>query len=165
MTSGRPAEAGRLAVAETREAGMPVTYKRGDQIVCEYPDGREEILAVLPSVTVTVPPGVRRPGYSRSVNPTRSAVIWPWIDCRCNPTPSRSPERGRPAFWRRSCATSSATRSLALHQRAVTTRSSIRAYLFDNSGQGHRLVAEFLDGNLVATAATLPAWYAKVFPA
>lgn len=52
-------------------------------------------------------------------------------------------------------------RSLALLPRAVAASS--RAYLFDNSGQAHRPVAEYEDGRLVAADTMLPAWYAKTF--
>ena len=62
VTSGRLAEAGQFAIAETRRLGMPVTYKRGDQIIREHPDGREEVLAVVPSVPFALPAGVRRLG-------------------------------------------------------------------------------------------------------
>lgn len=62
VNSGRLEQAGREAVAEQRRLGIPVTYKRGDEIVREHADGRVEVLAVVPSVTVTLPPGVRRLG-------------------------------------------------------------------------------------------------------
>lgn len=62
VSSGRLAEAGRFAVAEQRRLGIPVTYQRGAQIICEHPDGREEVLAVVPSVPFVLPAGVRRLG-------------------------------------------------------------------------------------------------------
>src|SRR3982751_5317196 len=46
--SGQLAAAGRQAARETRAAGLPLTYKRGNQIVREYPDGRREVLETLP---------------------------------------------------------------------------------------------------------------------
>lgn len=54
--SGRLAAAGRQAARETRAAGLPLTYKRGNQIVREHPDGRREVLETLPP-----PPPFKRP--------------------------------------------------------------------------------------------------------
>ena len=48
-------------------------------------------------------------------------------------------------------------RSLALLPGAIGL--STRAYLFDNSGQKHRLIAEYEAGRLVRAADDLPRWY------
>ena len=48
-------------------------------------------------------------------------------------------------------------RSLALLPEAV--RLSDRAYLFDNSGQAHRLFAEFESGRPVNVDADTPEWF------
>lgn len=48
-------------------------------------------------------------------------------------------------------------RSLALLPTAI--RHSTRAYIFDNSGKEHRLVAEYLDAKLVKIADDLPQWF------
>jgi predicted ABC-type ATPase len=48
-------------------------------------------------------------------------------------------------------------RSLGLLPAAV--RESSRAYLFDNSGDAHRLIAEFDGGKLVAVSESLPGWF------
>jgi len=55
-------------------------------------------------------------------------------------------------------------RSLSLLPAAV--RNSSRAYLFDNSGTGHRLIAEFEGGTLVAASRELPGWFVNtgLFP-
>lgn len=47
-------------------------------------------------------------------------------------------------------------RSLALLPEAI--RHSSRAYLFDNSGQSHRFIAEFESGALIRVAEDTPAW-------
>lgn len=47
-------------------------------------------------------------------------------------------------------------RTLALAARAIEL--STRAYLFDNSGQGHRLIAEYDSAKLVRVADDPPAW-------
>jgi predicted ABC-type ATPase len=48
-------------------------------------------------------------------------------------------------------------RSLALLPDAI--RQSSRAYLFDNSGDAHRLIAEFDGGRLVSVSESLPGWF------
>jgi predicted ABC-type ATPase len=48
-------------------------------------------------------------------------------------------------------------RSLALLPSAI--RRSTRAYVFDNSGKEHRLIAEYLDARLVKVADDLPQWF------
>jgi predicted ABC-type ATPase len=48
-------------------------------------------------------------------------------------------------------------RSLALLPKAISLSS--RAYLFDNSGLSHRLIAEFQAGQLVNVATPPPAWF------
>lgn len=50
-------------------------------------------------------------------------------------------------------------RSLALLPQAI--RESTRAYLFDNSGQSHRLIAEYEEARLVRAADNLPGWFVQ----
>jgi predicted ABC-type ATPase len=50
-------------------------------------------------------------------------------------------------------------RSLALLPRAI--KSSTRAYLFDNSGLGHRLIAEYESARLVRALDDPPRWYVE----
>ena len=50
-------------------------------------------------------------------------------------------------------------RSLALLPQAI--QHSDRAYIFDNSGKAHRLIAEYQSGNLIAAARSLPSWFAN----
>lgn len=41
---GKLAKAGRDAIRRQRAKGLAVTFKRGQEIIKQYPDGREEIL-------------------------------------------------------------------------------------------------------------------------
>jgi predicted ABC-type ATPase len=50
-------------------------------------------------------------------------------------------------------------RSLALLPEAI--RFANRAYLFDNSGKAHRLIAEFAEGQLAAVSASPSAWFVR----
>jgi predicted ABC-type ATPase len=54
-----------------------------------------------------------------------------------------------PRYWR----------SLDLLPDAISNSS--RAYLFDNSGQEHRLIAEFEDARLISISPNLPGWFVK----
>jgi predicted ABC-type ATPase len=54
-------------------------------------------------------------------------------------------------------------RSLALLPRAIGASS--RAYLFDNSGSEHRLVAEYESAKLVRRVEVLPRWFPRVLRA
>ena len=56
---GKLAKAGRRAVAAQRQKGLPVTLKRGQQVIKIYSDGREEVLAELPRPFYALPKGVR----------------------------------------------------------------------------------------------------------
>jgi hypothetical protein len=47
IAEGRVAEAARTAIERQKGKGMGVTFLRGDMIVTQYPDGREEILGTL----------------------------------------------------------------------------------------------------------------------
>lgn len=58
--SGKLAGAARAAIRDQRAAGLPITYKRGNEIVKEYPDGRLEVIGTLPPATYKLPKGVRR---------------------------------------------------------------------------------------------------------
>ena len=57
---GLLAGAGRAAVRAQREAGLAVTYKRGTQIVREYPDGRRVVLGSVERPRYELPKGVGR---------------------------------------------------------------------------------------------------------
>jgi len=49
-------EAGKLAVAENRRLGIPLSYVEGGHIIKEYPDGRKEILGdAIPDIVYTGP--------------------------------------------------------------------------------------------------------------
>ena len=48
-------EAGKLAVAENKRLGIPLSYVENDKIIKEYADGRKEILG-------TVPPDIKYTG-------------------------------------------------------------------------------------------------------
>ena len=59
--SGRLGETAREEVRAQRAAGLPITYKRGNEVVREYPDGRREVLEVLPPAPpYKLPNGVGR---------------------------------------------------------------------------------------------------------
>src|SRR5947209_923820 len=61
-TTGKLAGAARRAIRAQREAGLPVTYQRGNKILMEYPDGRKVVIGTIepPSQSFTFPRGVRR---------------------------------------------------------------------------------------------------------
>jgi hypothetical protein len=59
--SGRLGDAARAEVRAQRAAGLPITYKRGNQVVTEHPDGRCEVLETLrPPPPFKIPKGVGR---------------------------------------------------------------------------------------------------------
>ena len=58
-TRGKLARAGRKAVAAQKKRGLPVTFQRGNQIIKEYPDGREEVLGTVAAAKYVLPKGVR----------------------------------------------------------------------------------------------------------
>lgn len=61
--AGKLAGAGRAAVRAQRAAGLAVTYKRGDKIVREFPDGRREVIGTIaPRPRYTPAKGVSRIG-------------------------------------------------------------------------------------------------------
>ncbi len=47
--NGMLAGAAQAAVRAQKEAGLPITYKRGSEIVKEFADGRQEVLSTVPS--------------------------------------------------------------------------------------------------------------------
>jgi hypothetical protein len=57
--SGGLKSAARDAVSAQLRQGIPVTYKKGNQVVKHYPDGREEVLGTVPAAKFTLPKGVR----------------------------------------------------------------------------------------------------------
>lgn len=57
-TSGKLANAGRNAIRTQRRKGLAVTFQRGDQVIKQFPDGREEVLATVRRADYTVPEGV-----------------------------------------------------------------------------------------------------------
>lgn len=59
-TTGKLAEAARSAIRAQRKAGLAITYKKGNQIVTEYPDGRRVVLRNLTPPIYTIPKGVKR---------------------------------------------------------------------------------------------------------
>lgn len=44
---GAFARASRAAIRKQRAMGIPITFKRGRQVIKRYPDGREEVLEIL----------------------------------------------------------------------------------------------------------------------
>ena len=58
--AGKLSGAGHSAVRAQREAGLPVTYRRGNEIIKEFPDGREEVLGVVQAPVYKLPKGVKR---------------------------------------------------------------------------------------------------------
>jgi hypothetical protein len=56
---GKLSAAGDRAVAEQKALGLPVTFQRGNQVIKQHPDGREEVLATIPQTPpYRPPPGV-----------------------------------------------------------------------------------------------------------
>lgn len=49
-------QAGMIAVAEARNNGLPITYAREDRIICEYPDGKIEVLGTIENTPMPVLP-------------------------------------------------------------------------------------------------------------
>lgn len=58
--SGRFAEAAREEVLAQREAGLPITYKLGDEVVTEHSDGRREVIETIKPPAYRPPRGVAR---------------------------------------------------------------------------------------------------------
>jgi hypothetical protein len=57
---GKLAGAADRAVAEQKARGLPVTFQRGNEVIKQFADGREEVLATIPqSPPYKAPPGVR----------------------------------------------------------------------------------------------------------
>ncbi|HEY4328328.1 MAG TPA: hypothetical protein VGN88_01230 [Phycisphaerae bacterium] len=56
--SGELAKASQLAIRRLKRKGLPVTFQRGTQIVKQYSDGREEVLAQIKQASFKVPSGV-----------------------------------------------------------------------------------------------------------
>jgi hypothetical protein len=59
VAEGKLAEAAGGAIRAQKERGLPVTFKRGDQVIKAFPDGREEVLTTLARPIYTIPSGVR----------------------------------------------------------------------------------------------------------
>lgn len=58
IASGELKEAARLAIADQLARGIPVTFQRGELVVKLHPDGREEVLARLPTRPYKLPANV-----------------------------------------------------------------------------------------------------------
>lgn len=58
VASGALANAGRDAVRAQVERGIPVTFLRDEHVVKRHPDGREDVLAVVPRRPFNLPAGV-----------------------------------------------------------------------------------------------------------
>jgi len=56
---GTLAEAAGGAIRAQKEQGLPVTFKRGDQVIKAFADGREEVLTTVARPTYTIPSGLR----------------------------------------------------------------------------------------------------------
>ena len=56
---GELAKPARLAIRRLRRKGLPITFRRGHQIIQQHADGREEILGVIARPSFTLPAGVR----------------------------------------------------------------------------------------------------------
>jgi hypothetical protein len=54
--TGKLEKAARDAVRAQQEQGLAVTFKRGDQVIKRYPDGREEVLAKVAAAPKYVRP-------------------------------------------------------------------------------------------------------------
>ena len=54
----RSARRGGAAIQAQRDAGLPVTYQRGNEVVKEFPDGRREVLATIDVPEYRLPKGV-----------------------------------------------------------------------------------------------------------
>ena len=57
--TGKLAKAGRRAVAASKKLGLPVTYKRGDEIIKQFPNGDEEVLGTVQRLGYVLPHGIR----------------------------------------------------------------------------------------------------------
>ena len=57
--SGKLAGAARNEIRAIRKLGLPLTFKRGNKIVKEFPDGRVEVLETLEKRPPVVPKGVK----------------------------------------------------------------------------------------------------------
>jgi len=56
--SGKLFNAAREAVEEQKKSGLPVTFRRGNQVIKQYADGRVEVLGEIPPSRFKIPPGV-----------------------------------------------------------------------------------------------------------
>jgi hypothetical protein len=56
---GELAKPAQLAIRRLRRKGVPITFRRGRQIITQYADGREEILGEIERPTYKFPKGVR----------------------------------------------------------------------------------------------------------
>ena len=49
----------RLAIRRLRRKGVPITFRRGQQIIKQHANGREEVLGVIERLEYKLPKGVR----------------------------------------------------------------------------------------------------------
>jgi len=56
---GELAKAARKAIRTAKRRGLPITFKRGNQVVKEYADGRVEVLETLSFPKYVLPKGVK----------------------------------------------------------------------------------------------------------
>ena len=57
--SGELAKAARRAIRQARSHGLPITFRRGDQIIEQQADGSETILGRIPQHEFKLPKGVK----------------------------------------------------------------------------------------------------------
>ena len=55
----RLASAGRKAISTQKKLGLSVTFKRGNKVIQQYPDGREKVLEELPPPKYKLPVGIK----------------------------------------------------------------------------------------------------------
>ena len=56
---GELAVPARLAIRRLRRKGVPITFRRGQEIIKQHADGREEVLGVIELPAFKLPKGVR----------------------------------------------------------------------------------------------------------
>jgi hypothetical protein len=57
--SGRLARAGRKAIRAQKKLGLATTFKKGNQVIRQHPNGKVEVLEELPRPKYTLPTGVK----------------------------------------------------------------------------------------------------------
>ena len=48
-----------LAIRRLRRKGLPITFQRGNEIIKQHADGREEVLGIVEPVAYRIPKGVK----------------------------------------------------------------------------------------------------------